>query len=79
MDATFKSKRTEMQCLMAEWLGAGGAFPNLTDLKQDVGSPTFYYDTANKKCLESKRRYQGQDPQVPRYSLCPVPPLRLFG
>ena len=54
MDAMYKNKRTEMWCLMAEWLNAGGAIPNLTDLKQDLGSPTFYYDTANKKCLESK-------------------------
>ena len=54
MDAVYKNKRTEMWCLMAEWLRAGGAIPNLVDLKQDLASPTYYYDTTNKKCLESK-------------------------
>jgi len=54
MDAVYKNKRTEMWCLMAEWLRAGGAIPNLVDLKQDLASPTYSYDTANKKCLESK-------------------------
>ena len=54
MDAVYKNKRTEMWCLMAEWLKAGGAIPNLTDLKQDLGSPIYFYDSANKKCLESK-------------------------
>ena len=54
MDLRYKNKRAEMWDLMAEWIKAGGAIPNLTDLKQDLASPTFSYDSANKKCLESK-------------------------
>ena len=54
MDQRYKNKRAEMWDLMAEWIKGGGGIPNLTDLKQDLGSPIYFYDSANKKCLESK-------------------------
>jgi hypothetical protein len=53
-DDQYKNKRTEMWCLMAAWLRSGGAIPNIVDLKQDLASPIYFYDAANKICLESK-------------------------
>lgn len=52
--AVYVNKRTEMWFGIREWLGLGGAIPNIVDLKQDLGAPTFYYDAANRAALESK-------------------------
>jgi hypothetical protein len=48
------NKRTEMWCLMAEWLGEGASIPNITELKQDLASPRYSFDGQDRKVLESK-------------------------
>lgn len=53
-DDAYNNKRTEMWSKLAQWLRDGGAIPNITDLKQDMGAPTYFYNAANKICLESK-------------------------
>jgi hypothetical protein len=52
--AKYLNKRAEMWDLMAEWLGAGGAIPNETGLKIELATPTYKFDAANRKVLESK-------------------------
>jgi len=52
--ALYVNKRTEMWFNVREWLSAGGAIPNMVDLKQDLGAPTFWYDPANRVVLEAK-------------------------
>lgn len=54
IDPRFINKRTEMWWRMKEWVEQGGVIPNDAQLKQDLASPTYYYNTANKLCLESK-------------------------
>jgi hypothetical protein len=50
----FSNKRTEMFWNLKSWLKDGGLIPNSSDLKQDLATPTYYYNAANKVCLESK-------------------------
>lgn len=50
----FINKRTEMWFDMRDWLQAGGAIPNDASLKQDLAAPTYSYNAANLKVLESK-------------------------
>lgn len=51
----FANKRAEMWWNMGEWLKAGGAIPDLPDLKTDLCTPTYSYANARGKCeLESK-------------------------
>lgn len=54
IDPRFLNKRAEMWWGMKEWLATGGAIPSLPALKQDMASPTYSYNSANKLCLESK-------------------------
>jgi hypothetical protein len=54
IDPRFLNKRAEMWWGMKEWLATGGAIPNLPALKQDMASPTYSYNSANKLVLESK-------------------------
>jgi hypothetical protein len=54
IDGRFINKRTEMWWRMKEWIEQGGVIPNSAELKQDLASPTYYYNAANKVCLESK-------------------------
>jgi hypothetical protein len=37
-----------------EWLRAGGAIPDLVELKQDLAAPTYRFTPADKIQLESK-------------------------
>jgi hypothetical protein len=53
-DALFTNKRTQMWWEMREWLRAGGAIPNETMLKQDLGAPVYWYDQLNRIVLEPK-------------------------
>jgi hypothetical protein len=48
------NKRTEMWCLMAEWLQSGASIPNVTELKQDLAAPRYWYDAQDRRVLESK-------------------------
>lgn len=50
----YKNKRAEMWYEMAEWVKAGGVIANNMRLKQDLATPTYSYDRANKIQLESK-------------------------
>jgi hypothetical protein len=52
--AKYLNKRAEMWDLMAEWIAAGGAIPNDSGLKIELATPTYKYDAANRKVLESK-------------------------
>lgn len=59
----FKNRRTEMWWEMREWLRAGGAIPNDPLLKQELATPTYWFDANGRKVLESKdeikKRLQG--------------------
>ena len=62
-EAQFKNRRAEMWWLMKEWIDQGGAIPNSPSLKQELATPTYWYDSAGKKVLEAKddikKRLQG--------------------
>ena len=51
---THANKRAEMWFAMRDWLRAGGAIPNLVDLKQDLGAPVYWYDRTSRLILEPK-------------------------
>lgn len=50
----YMNKRAEMWFEMRDWLLAGGAIPNDSDLLQDLCAPTFKFTVADKIQLESK-------------------------
>lgn len=50
----YANKRAEMWFAVKEWIKAGGALPNDVQLKQDLGAPIYWYDTANRIVLEPK-------------------------
>jgi hypothetical protein len=52
--ARYLNKRAEMWFEMRDWLRAGGAIPDLVDLKQDLAAPTYKFTPADKIQLESK-------------------------
>src|SRR5574343_315711 len=54
IDAGYVNKRTEMWFLMRDWLNAGGSIPNIVELRQDLATPTYHFDAANRLALESK-------------------------
>ncbi len=57
------NRRTEMWWEMKEWLEQGGAIPDNQALKQELGTPVYWYDSAGRRVLESKdqikKRLQG--------------------
>ena len=53
-DNRYLNKRAEMWCELRDWLSNGGAIPNDQGLKQDLASPTYFYNSAGKIQLESK-------------------------
>jgi hypothetical protein len=53
-DKLYLNKRAEMWFGVRDWLNAGGALPNNTSLKQDLGAPTYWYDALNRIVLEPK-------------------------
>lgn len=53
-DPRFVNRRTEMWHLLGEAIAAGLAIPNHTGLKQELATPTYSYDAANRIKLESK-------------------------
>jgi hypothetical protein len=52
--ARYLNKRAEMWFELRDWLRAGGAIPDLVDLKQDLAAPTYRFTPADKIQLESK-------------------------
>lgn len=50
----YVNKRTEMWYELADWVRGGGAIPNRPTLKQELATPTYKYDAANRIVLESK-------------------------
>jgi hypothetical protein len=59
----FLNRRAEMWWGMKEWLEQGGAIPNDPSLKQELATPTYWFDSAGRKVLEPKdeikKRLQG--------------------
>ena len=53
-DGRYLNKRAEMWCELRDWLSSGGCIPNDQGLKQDLASPTYFYNSAGKIQLESK-------------------------
>lgn len=58
--ARYLNKRAEMWFEMRDWLRAGGAIPDLVDLKQDLAAPTYKFTPADKIQLESKDDIKGR-------------------
>ena len=54
LDEQYCNKRTEMWSAMADWLRLGGAIPDDVSLKQDLAAPTYSFNAAGKRMLESK-------------------------
>lgn len=59
----FVNRRAEMWWAMKEWISNGGAIPNDTTLKQELSTPTYWYDAIGRRVLEGKdeikKRLQG--------------------
>jgi hypothetical protein len=57
------NRRTEMWWEMKEWVEQGGAIPDDQALKQELGTPVYWFDSAGRRVLESKdqikKRLQG--------------------
>ncbi len=50
----YLNKRAEMWFELREWLKLGASIPNITDLKQDLAAPIYWYDSAGRVQLEPK-------------------------
>jgi hypothetical protein len=50
----YANKRAQMWFEMRDWLRAGGAIPNSSELKQDLAAPTYKYNPSNQLILEPK-------------------------
>lgn len=50
----YANKRAEMWDSLKEWLTLGGYIPNHHRLKQDLGTPRFWFDKANRMIIEPK-------------------------
>ncbi len=50
----FANKRAEMWWAVRDWIAAGGAIPDLIDLKQDLAAPVYYFSAPEKIQLEPK-------------------------
>jgi Terminase large subunit, T4likevirus-type, N-terminal len=53
-DPSYVNKRSEMWDVMAKRFAAGLGIPNDPELKQDLVTPTYKFDAANRFALESK-------------------------
>jgi hypothetical protein len=52
--SAYVNRRSEMWDRMREWFAAAGGIPNDPELKQDLVTPTYRFDAANRFALESK-------------------------
>lgn len=51
----FTNRRTEMWCEMAEWIVSGGSIPaDPVTIRTELATPTYKFDSAGRKVLESK-------------------------
>lgn len=54
LEPIYANKRAEMWWNLKKWIESGGSIPNHQRLKQDLGAPTYWYDTKNRIVLEPK-------------------------
>jgi hypothetical protein len=54
--ARYANKRSEMWDKMREWIEAGGAIPNDSDLKGEMAAPTYSFDAGGRVLLEKKEK-----------------------
>ena len=63
LEQQFVNRRTEMWWNMKEWIENGGAIPSNPMLRQELSTPTYWFDAQGRKMLESKdeikKRLQG--------------------
>ncbi len=63
LEQQFVNRRTEMWWNMKEWIEAGGWIPSDPMLRQELSTPTYWFDAQGRKVLESKdeikKRLQG--------------------
>lgn len=63
LEQQFVNRRTEMWWNMKEWVEAGGWIPSDPMLRQELSTPTYWFDAQGRKVLESKdeikKRLQG--------------------
>ena len=63
LEQQFVNRRTEMWWNMKEWIENGGAIPSDPMLRQELSTPTYWFDAQGRKMLESKdeikKRLQG--------------------
>jgi len=63
LEQQFVNRRTEMWWNMKEWIENGGAIPSDPMLRQELSTPTYWFDSQGRKMLESKdeikKRLQG--------------------
>ena len=50
----FVNRRSEMWWGVKDWLASGGAIPNDPALKQELATPSYWFDSAGRKVLEGK-------------------------
>jgi hypothetical protein len=55
-DQIYLNKRIEMWDRLRDWLQKGGQIPDDLELKSDLVSPTYEYDTRNRMKLEKKEK-----------------------
>jgi hypothetical protein len=61
----YSNKRSEMWDGVRQWIQDGGALPNITDLKTDLCTPTYSFDSANRMILESKDKIRDRGLRSP--------------
>ena len=66
-DPRYFNKRTEMWFLMAEWVKAGGALPNVPELIGELTTPTYAFK-GDKLILEPKERIKARLGRSPDYA-----------
>ena len=63
LEQQFVNRRTEMWWNMKEWIESGGWIPSDPMLRQELSTPTYWFDAQGRKMLESKdeikKRLQG--------------------
>lgn len=63
----FENVRTEMYFKIKEWMEAGGAIPNIMELKQELSTPRFKFSKRSKIILEEKDKIKeriGKSPDL---------------
>jgi len=61
----YSNKRSEMWDGVRQWIQDGGSLPNITDLKTDLCTPTYSFDSANRMLLESKDKIRDRGLRSP--------------